>query len=303
MIPTAVAHATRVIWWGDESETGKSLYMVPMPEHAYAPSAAGRSWWLWQSAAGGGVGSVSGEVVGVSALLGILLAFVLFAEQSMTEKVLWTKAHRLQRGGAYHWDLMAAALLAIPAAALGLPVAHGALPYSLYQLNSLSISEDVVSPEGEPRRRILDVQETRIPGLIVSILVFATGFVLPALDDALPVPCVMGVILWIGGTTILHNPIVVRLLLVATDAYRYPVQHVIRVLPPLKVHSYTAIQVVLVALIYTVKSIKVIGAFFVLILFALPSIRTRILPYFYSERELELLDADEEEDEEDCSYS
>ena len=80
-----------------------------------------------------------------------------------------------------------------------------------------------------------------------------------------------------------------------TDSHRYPPHHVIRILRPLKVHLYTGVQFVWLVLIWITKLNHSIAHFFPLVVLAMLPFRMYVMPFLYSERELQLLDGKEDD--------
>eukprot|EP00123_Amoebidium_parasiticum_P010303 comp20012_c2_seq1/m.24538 comp20012_c2_seq1/g.24538 ORF comp20012_c2_seq1/g.24538 comp20012_c2_seq1/m.24538 type:complete len:108 (-) comp20012_c2_seq1:290-613(-) len=96
-----------------------------------------------------------------------------------------------------------------------------------------------------------------------------------------------------------------RLLLVFTQAEKYPPSHVLRLVASRWVHVYTAIQLVLLIVLWFVKANFYLGSttfnaglLFPLVVALFVPIRTALLPRYFTQRELVALTANDDPDDE-----
>lgn len=93
---------------------------------------------------------LDGPSIGIAALLGFLLAVLFFMDQNITAAYVNRPENKLQKGSAYHWDLLAMGLLNGVTSLYGLPFMHGILPHSYLQVLALA---DIVEVEESNGRR------------------------------------------------------------------------------------------------------------------------------------------------------
>ena len=77
---------------------------------------------------------------------------------------------------------------------------------------------------------------------------------------------------------------------------KYPLEPYTLHMRPRRMHLLTAIQLGLFALLYTVKAIKSIAIAFPLIIAMCIPIRLYVLPKIFTEKELVVIDSDDDED-------
>ena len=143
----------------------------------------------------------------------------------------------------------------------------------------------------------IDVQETRLTNLLVHALVLASIFALDVIK-LIPVPVLYGVFLFMGLVSLGTNQFWNRITMFFMQPSKYPSQHYTKHVSRGKMHIYTLIQIGLFVLLYAVKSIKPIAIAFPLIIAICIPVRLFILPMIFTEDELILLDAEDDEIEE-----
>ena len=84
-----------------------------------------------------------------------------------------------------------------------------------------------------------------------------------------------------------------RMLMFFQQPSKYPISPYTKYMKPKRMHLFTVIQLILFALLYTVKSIKSIAIAFPILIAACIPIRLFLLPKIFSEEELILIDSDE----------
>ena len=83
-----------------------------------------------------------------------------------------------------------------------------------------------------------------------------------------------------------------RMLMFFMQPSKYPVQPYTQYMKPSRMHMFTAIQLFFFALLYVVKSIKVIAIAFPIVIAACIPIRLYLLPKIFTRDELILIDSD-----------
>jgi hypothetical protein len=168
---------------------------------------------------------------------------------------------------------------------LGLPWLVAATVRSLNHLHALGNK----TPDG----KFIDVQETRLSNLIVHSLVLASIFALNVIK-LIPVPVLYGVFLYMGLVSLGSNQFWHRITMFFMQPSRYPNEPYTQYTKKKKMHTYTLIQLSLFALLYAVKSIKPIAIAFPIVIAACIPFRLYILPKFFKEGELIVLDSEDE---------
>ena len=85
-----------------------------------------------------------------------------------------------------------------------------------------------------------------------------------------------------------------RILMFFMQPSKYPLEPYTMYMQPRRMHLFTAIQLGLFVLLYTVKAIKTIAIAFPLIIACCIPIRLYLLPKIFTEKELTMIDSDEE---------
>lgn len=87
-------------------------------------------------------------------------------------------------------------------------------------------------------------------------------------------------------------------MLMFTEPSLYPPTSYVRQVSPKKIHAFTVIQLLGLALLFVVKRSPAALGFPLIILLMVP-VRLYLLPYMYTERELAYLDSEEDMQDED----
>lgn len=221
-------------------------------------------------------------IIGASVLPAILLTILIWTNQNITARLANSADYRLKKGPAYHWDIAVMGVLVAAMSLFGLPWVVAAVVRSLNHVKSLVKEED-----GE----IVGVVENRLSNLLVHVLLgIALLLFLPLLGQV-PMAVLFGMFLFMGFGTLSGNQFVERLRLWILDPERYPPLHYLRVVPAPVVHSFTAVQLACLGVLWVVKT-SVVGLLFPFFLALLVPVRMALRRTFRSEH-LALLDAEE----------
>ena len=259
------------------------LHQVEIPTltaPAQVATSTGRPWmvnlldapsWVWLASA-------------APALLATILVYL---DQNITVRLVNSPQNRLQKGGAYHLDLVVVALMIAVFSLFGLPWLVAATVRSLNHVRSLAN----VDSKSE---RITSVVETRLSGLAVHLMLGCTLLLLPWVQ-LIPLPVLFGLFLYMGVAAMGGNSFFQRLSLWAMDPTHYPPTHYLRAVPVGVVHRFTAIQALCLAVMWVVKA-SVLAVMFPLLIAGLVPIRMS-LDKFFKEEHIALLDGEEEPQE------
>lgn len=226
----------------------------------------------------------------------LLLTVLVFVDQNITARLINNADHKLQKGGAYHLDLAVAGLLVGLCPFFGFPWLIAATVRSINHLRSLATVEEVVTPGGETREKIIHVRENRVTGLAIHLLIGLSLFLLPYLN-AIPMAVLYGLFLFMGVVSMAGNQFFERLSLWLMDSKLYPATHYIRRVPMLTIHKFTLLQLVCLIVLWVVKGSS-LGILFPLFIALLVPVRL-LAGRFFADEHLEVLDAEEEPREEE----
>ncbi|MCH7988859.1 MAG: PTS sugar transporter subunit IIA, partial [Planctomycetes bacterium] len=183
----------------------------------------------------------------------LLVTVLVFLDQNITARIVNSPDHRLHKGEAYHLDLGVVGLLMAVCSLFGLPWLVAATVRSLNHVRSLATVEEVVSPNGETRDRVIHVRENRLTGLTIHLLIGLSLLMLPLLKT-IPMAVLYGLFLFMGVVSMSGNQFFERLSLWLKDPALYPVTHYIRRVPRWTIHAFTLLQVACLGVLWFVKS-------------------------------------------------
>jgi mannitol/fructose-specific phosphotransferase system IIA component (Ntr-type) len=230
----------------------------------------------------------------------LLVTVLVFLDQNITARIVNSPDHRLHKGEAYHLDLGVVGLLMAACSLFGLPWLVAATVRSLNHVRSLATVEEVVSPNGETRDRVIHVRENRLTGLAIHLLIGLSLLLLPLLKT-IPMAVLYGLFLFMGVVSMSGNQFFERLSLWLKDPALYPVTHYIRRVPGWTIHAFTLLQLACLGVLWFVKS-SGFGILFPVFIALLVPVRI-LAGRFFSTEHLAALDAEEEPEEEETHWA
>ncbi|KAM7415647.1 hypothetical protein PAMA_017936 [Pampus argenteus] len=235
----------------------------------FVPPFGGNPWWVYL----------------VSALPALLVTILIFMDQQITAVIVNRKEHKLKKGAGYHLDLFWVAVLMIICSFMGLPWYVAATVISIAHIDSLKMETETSAPGEQPK--FLGVREQRVTGVCVFILTGLSVFMSPILKF-IPMPVLYGVFLYMGVASLNGVQFMDRLKLLLMPAKHQPDLVYLRHVPLRKVHLFTFIQVLCLALLWILKS-TVAAIIFPVMILALVAVR-KAMDYMFSQHELGFLD-------------
>ncbi|XP_078107532.1 solute carrier family 4 member 4a isoform X2 [Sander vitreus] len=235
----------------------------------FVPPFGGNPWWVYL----------------VSALPALLVTILVFMDQQITAVIVNRKEHKLKKGAGYHLDLFWVAVLLIICSFMGLPWYVAATVISIAHIDSLKMETETSAPGEQPK--FLGVREQRVTGVLVFILTGLSVFMAPILKF-IPMPVLYGVFLYMGVASLNGVQFMDRLKLLLMPAKHQPDLIYLRHVPLRKVHLFTFIQILCLALLWVLKSTVAAIVFPVMIL-ALVAVR-KVMDYMFSQHDLSFLD-------------
>ncbi len=233
----------------------------------------------------------------------ILAAVLIYLTQNITARLVNSPDHKLQKAPAYHLDLAVVGILIGICSMFGLPWLVAATVRSLAHVRGLAETEEVVVPGGDTSERIIHVQENRVTGLAIHILIALSLLILPLLN-LVPLAVLYGVFLYMGIVSLAGNQFFERLTLWLTDPGLYPRAHYLRQAPKKIIHQFTLLQLVCLVIlcIITLSPNSLLRLSFPLFIALLVPVRM-LAGRIFQEEHLVALDAEETPREEETHWS
>uniref|UniRef100_A0A671VWD7 Anion exchange protein n=1 Tax=Sparus aurata TaxID=8175 RepID=A0A671VWD7_SPAAU len=235
----------------------------------FVPPFGGNPWWVYLA----------------SALPALLVTILVFMDQQITAVIVNRKEHMLKKGAGYHLDLFWVAVLLVVCSFMGLPWYVAATVISIAHIDSLKMETETSAPGEQPK--FLGVREQRLTGVIVFILTGLSVFMSPILKF-IPMPVLYGVFLYMGVASLNGVQFMDRLKLLLMPAKHQPDLVYLRHVPLRKVHLFTFIQILCLALLWILKS-TVAAIIFPVMILALVAVR-KAMDYMFSQHDLGFLD-------------
>ncbi|CAB1412723.1 unnamed protein product [Pleuronectes platessa] len=235
----------------------------------FVPPFGGNPWWVYL----------------VSALPALLVTILIFMDQQITAVIVNRKEHKLNKGAGYHLDLFLVGVLMVVCSFMGLPWYVAATVISIAHIDSLKMETETSAPGEQPK--FLGVREQRVTGVMVFILTGLSVFMSPILKF-IPMPVLYGVFLYMGVASLNGVQFMDRLKLLMMPAKHQPDLVYLRHVPLRKVHLFTSIQILCLALLWILKSTVAAIVFPVMIL-ALVAVR-KAMDLLFSQHDLSFLD-------------
>uniref|UniRef100_A0A8C2JXZ7 Anion exchange protein n=1 Tax=Cyprinus carpio TaxID=7962 RepID=A0A8C2JXZ7_CYPCA len=201
----------------------------------FVPPFGGNPWWVYLA----------------SLLPALLVTILLFMDQQITAVIVNRKEHKLKKGAGYHLDLFWVSVLMIVCSFMGLPWYVAATVISIAHIDSLKMETETSAPGEQPK--FLGVREQRVTGTMVFILTGLSVFMAPILKF-IPMPVLYGVFLYMGVASLNGVQFMDRLQLLLMPAKHQPDLIYLRHVPLRRVHFFTFIQVLCLALLWVLKS-------------------------------------------------
>ncbi|XP_072235070.1 anion exchange protein 2b isoform X2 [Leuresthes tenuis] len=229
-----------------------------------------------------------------------LLVFILiFMETQITTLIVCKKERMLVKGSGFHLDLLLIVVLGGSSALFGLPWMAAATVRSVTHVNALTVMSKAVAPGDKPR--IQEVKEQRVTGLLVAVMV-GMSIVIGDLLRQIPLAVLFGIFLYMGVMSLNGIQLTERMMLLLMPPKYHPDHTYVRKVRTLRMHLFTVIQVVCLAVLWAVMSTQASLAFPFVLILTVP-VKMFLLQRIFTVREIACLDADDAEpkfDEREC---
>ncbi|XP_028267499.1 solute carrier family 4 member 1a (Diego blood group) [Parambassis ranga] len=224
-------------------------------------------------------------MMGACCIPALLVFILIFLESQITTLIVSKPERKMVKGSGFHFDLLLLVTMGGIGSIFGVPWLSAATVRSVTHANALTVMTKGPKPEIEK------VIEQRISGILVAFLVGVSIYMEPILK-MIPMTALFGIFLYMGITSLSGIQMWDRMLLLITPKKYHPSDAYATRVKTLKMHLFTFIQLVCLAVLWMVK----ISAFslalpFVLIL-TIP-IRMFMTGTIFSAMEMKCLDADD----------
>lgn len=213
------------------------------------------------------------------------MAFILvFLDNGITWHLINHPSNKLSHGDAYNYDTIVIGVMIAINSMFGLPWLVAATVRSITHVQALA--------EKDGRGKVAKVQETRLTHLFIHVLVLVTIFALEVLK-LIPVPVLYGVFLFMGVASLAGNELWLRFKMLFMQPSRIPDEPFSKYMAHKRMHLFTFVQIFIFICLIVFRSIKQIAIAFPIIIKLCIPIRTYLLPKWFSDEELVLLDAED----------
>ncbi|XP_045891539.1 solute carrier family 4 member 1a (Diego blood group) [Micropterus dolomieu] len=224
-------------------------------------------------------------MMGACCVPALLVFILIFLESQITTLIVSKPERKMLKGSGFHFDLLLLVTMGGLCSIFGVPWLSAATVRSVTHANALTVMTKGPKPEIEK------VLEQRISGLLVAILVGVSIFMEPILK-MIPMTALFGIFLYMGITSLSGIQMWDRMLLLITPKKYHPPDAYATRVKTLKMHLFTLIQIVCLAVLWMVKiSPFSLALPFVLIL-TVP-LRMFMTGRLFSVMEMKCLDADD----------
>ncbi|XP_071321631.1 electrogenic sodium bicarbonate cotransporter 4 isoform X2 [Trachinotus anak] len=221
----------------------------------------------------------------ISFVPALLVTILIFMDQQISAVIVNRKENKLKKGCGYHLDLFWVGVLMAACSFMGLPWYVAATVISIAHIDSLKMESESSAPGEQPQ--FLGVREQRLTGILVFVLTGLSVFLAPVLQY-IPMPVLYGVFLYMGVASLSGIQFWERIKLYLMPAKHQPDFSFLRHVPLRRVHLFTLVQIVCLAVLWILKSTFLAIIFPVMIL-GLMVVR-KLLDVMFSQHDLAWLD-------------
>ncbi|XP_053944558.1 band 3 anion transport protein isoform X2 [Cuculus canorus] len=225
-----------------------------------------------------------------AAVVPALLVFILiFLESQITTLIVSKPERKLVKGSGFHLDLLLIVAMGGLAALFGMPWLSATTVRTITHANALTVMTKTSTP-GE-KSQILEVKEQRISGLLVAVLIGVSILMEPILKY-IPLAVLFGIFLYMGVTSLFGIQLFDRILLLLMPPKYHPDEPYVTRVKTWRMHLFTFIQIIVLVLLWVVKSTPASLALPFILILTVP-LRRFLLPKIFRDIELKCLDADD----------
>lgn len=216
---------------------------------------------------------------------GLLVFILIFLESQITTLIVSKPERKMVKGSGFHLDLLLLVAMGGAASIFGVPWLSAATVRSVTHVNALTVMTKGPKPEIEK------VLEQRISGILVAALVGISILMEPILKK-IPMTALFGIFLYMGITSLSGIQLWDRMLLLIVPKKYHPSDPYATRVQTSRMHLFTVIQVVCLAILWVVKSSKASLALPFVIILTIP-LRMLLTGRLFTVMEMQCLDADD----------
>uniref|UniRef100_A0A8C0GJZ1 Anion exchange protein n=1 Tax=Chelonoidis abingdonii TaxID=106734 RepID=A0A8C0GJZ1_CHEAB len=210
-----------------------------------------------------------------SALPALLVTILIFMDQQITAVIVNRKEHKLRKAAGYHLDLFWVGVLMAVCSFMGLPWYVAATVISIAHIDSLKMETETSAPGEQPQ--FLGVRRQ----LSTTCLFFLC-------PQYIPMPVLYGVFLYMGVASLNGIQFWDRCKLFLMPAKHQPDYAFLRHVPLRRIHLFTLVQIICLAILWILKS-TVAAIIFPVMILALILVR-KMLDFVFSQHDLAWID-------------
>ncbi|XP_036938187.1 solute carrier family 4 member 1b (Diego blood group) isoform X2 [Acanthopagrus latus] len=215
-----------------------------------------------------------------------LLVFILiFLESQITTLIVSKPERKMVKGSGFHFDLLVLVGMGGLSAIFGVPWLSAATVRSVTHANALTVMSK------GPKPVIEKVMEQRVSGILVALLVGLSILIEPVLK-MIPMAALFGIFLYMGVTSLSGIQLWDRMLLLLIPKKYHPDEPYATRVKTGRMHLFTAIQIVCLALLWIIKSSPISLALPFVLILTIP-LRMFMTGRLFTELEMKCLDADD----------
>ncbi|CAL1547649.1 unnamed protein product [Lymnaea stagnalis] len=225
-------------------------------------------------------------LVFAAVLPAMLSVILIFMDQQITAVIVNRKENKLVKGSGYHLDMFVVAICIAVCSLLGLPWYVAATVSALAHIMSLRKESECTAPGERPT--FLGVREQRVTALTVGILT-GVSVLLTSVLQIIPMAVLYGVFFFMGVAALKGMQFINRILLFFKPAKYQPDYIYLRHVPIKRVHLFTIIQLICLAILWVIKTVDAVSIIFPIMILGTCFVR-KALDYLFTQNELKLLD-------------
>ncbi|XP_017274872.1 solute carrier family 4 member 1a (Diego blood group) [Kryptolebias marmoratus] len=224
-------------------------------------------------------------MMGACCVPALLVFILIFMESQITTLIVSKPERKMVKGSGFHFDLLLLVTMGGISSIFGVPWLSAATVRSVTHANALTVMTKGPKPE------IQKVVEQRISGLIVALMVGVSIFMEPILK-MIPMTALFGIFLYMGITSLSGVQMWDRMLLLFTPKKYHPSDAYATRVRTMRMHLFTLIQVVCLAVLWGVKQSPFSLALPFFLILTIP-LRILITGRVFTTKEMKCLDADD----------
>lgn len=222
----------------------------------------------------------------------LLVYILLFMETHICELIIDKRERRLKKGSGFHLDIVVVCIANVGCGLLGAPWQCAATVRSIAHVSAVTVMSRTHAPGDKPH--IIEVKEQRLSALFVSVFVGVSVLMAPLLR-LVPMSVLFGVFLYMGISSTNGIQFFERLKLFFMPVKHHPQAAYVRRVHSMKMHLFTLIQLLCLAVLWVVKSTEASLAFPFFLILMVP-LRAQ-LRFLFTPEELRALDSEEADSE------